>query len=137
MSVEQLQKTVEEQVQKTHSKAERKLMPAPLLRERDFYGRVWLLVGLVYSAPWLYFGFRSLTELRDGPLWENWSAVWCMAVAIFFGWYHAHSARHARGLFYALDIWEQSIARRREDWRAQHPDKAKVLDRLQNPLSYM
>lgn len=135
MSVEELQSTLEEQVRKTHSEAERKLMPAPLLRERDFYGRVWFLVGLVYSVPWLYFGFRSFTDLHDGPLWDNWSFVWRMAVAVFLAWYHARSARHARGLYYPLDIWEQSIARRREEWRSQHPDKSAVLDRLQNQIS--
>jgi hypothetical protein len=137
MSVEDLQKSLEDHVHKTYHEAERKLLPAPLVRERDFYGRVWLLTALAYSAPWLYFGLRSLVVLHDGPLWENWPAVWRMGLAILFGWYHAHSAKHANGLFYPLDIWEQSLSRRHEDWRAQNPEKAALLNRLQNPLSYM
>ena len=137
MSVEQLQSSLEEQVRKTHSAAERKLLPAPLLRERDFYSRVWFFVGLVYSVPWLYLGCRSFVVLHDGPLWENWSAVWRMALAAFFGWYHAYSALHTKGLYYPLDLWEQSISRRREEWRDQNPEKATILDKLQNPLSYL
>ena len=137
MSVDELRKTLEEHIYKTYSEAERKLVPAPLIREREFYNRVFLFVGLVYSAPWLYFGFRALSAMRDGPLWQNWDSIGRLTLAILFGWHHAHSVKHARGLFYPLELWERSIAKRREEWRIQNPHKAAILSRLQNPLSYM
>ena len=137
MNAEEMHKSLEEHARETHSKAERDLLPAPLVRERDFCREVWLWVGLVYSLPWLYFGFKSLTVLNDGPLWENWPSVWRMGLAAIFGWYHVHAAKHKTGLFYPMDLWEQSIARRIEEWRSQNSDKTDVLNKLQNPLSYM
>lgn len=86
MSMEELHKSVEDRVHKTHANAERKLLPAPLLRERDFCRNVWLLVVLAYSAPWLYFGVKSLAVLSSGPLWENWASLWRMGIAATFGW---------------------------------------------------
>jgi hypothetical protein len=85
MNTDDLNDRLEEQVAKTFRKAERQLLPAPLVREREFYGNVFLFVGLIYSAPWLYFGFRSFMVLHEGPLWENWSFVWRIGLAVLFG----------------------------------------------------
>lgn len=89
--------------------------PSPLDREHSFYMDTLMLVGLIYSLPWLLFGIWSLSVLNGGALWQNWPFIWRMSIAIFFAWFHVYSANHAKGLFYPLGLWEQSIMRRRGD----------------------
>lgn len=136
MNVDDLRDHLETQRSKAYRQAERKLLPAPLVRERVYRGNVFLLVILIYSAPWLYFGFKSFMFLHEGPLSANWSFVWRIGLAVLFGWYHAHASKCATGLFYPLDLWEQSISRRVQEWRDSNPEKTDVLNKLQNPLSY-
>ena len=114
---------------RAHFLEQRKLLPPELFREQAFYGRVRLLVRLLYSVPWLYLGFRAVHVLEDGPIWENWPSLWRAALAICFGWYHLNSNRH--GLFYWLDIWQNSISTRLHEWEMQNPEKAALLRRLQ------
>jgi len=96
----------------------RKQSPSPLEREHSFYMNTSMLVGLFYSLPWLLFGIWSLLVLNNGTLWQNWPFIWRMSIGICFAWSHVHSANHARGLFYPLRLWEQSIIRRRDDEEA-------------------
>lgn len=136
--------TLDDEVRSAYAKGRRQLLPSPLIREFDFFRRVQSLVGLIYCAPWLYFGFKSVAVMNwlhdvwlGAFLSENWASLWRLGLAAIFFFYHMHASKEATGLYYPMHLWELSLERREQEWRAQNPDKADALNKLGNPTHHM
>jgi len=117
-----------------YAAAERKLLPYPLWREREFYRKVRSFVGLLYAVPWLSLGLLGgwFIFAKESPA----AGLSSLAGASVLFVLHFHSMGKVTGLWYPLGLWEQSITSRIEAWRYKNPEKSALLNAIQNPLNH-
>ncbi len=111
-------------------------LPGDLRREHEFKAGVTLLVLAIYVAPIAYFGLTALGHAGvESPIWKQWPLLWRLGLAGLFFWHFAHAMTHHAGLWYPLDIWEESFLRRvneRRVARLAENERQQLLAKLES-----
>jgi hypothetical protein len=85
-----------------------------LNREHSFHNGIVVIVHLLFVGVAMFFLGYALNCLNYG----SWSVCSLLRIAIaiaVFGYYY-HSVHACTGIFNALDLWEQSLLRRRSEF---------------------
>lgn len=85
-----------------------------LNREHSFYQSIVVIVHLILTTAGVVIFSYGIKSLDENGIWSlDCLAKLTLAVALF-GYYY-RSVHNGTGVFYALELWEQSLLRRRSD----------------------
>jgi hypothetical protein len=85
-----------------------------LNKEHQFYLGIVVLLHFIFMAIVVVFVGLGLRSYIQHAGWTLNSISKFVFAAVMFGYYY-HSVHKVTGLFYALDLWEQSLNRRKCD----------------------
>lgn len=85
-----------------------------LNREHSFHTNVIILTHVVLIGVAVVFLGYGLNRYEDDGGWSL-GCLLRIGIAIIVLGYYYHSVHAGTGVFYALDLWEQSLLRRRSD----------------------
>ena len=85
-----------------------------LNREHSFHTGVVVIAHLLLVGLAVIFLGYALNRYDDDGGWSVGSLLRIAIAIAVFGYYY-HSVHASTGIFYALDLWEQSLLRRRSD----------------------
>lgn len=85
-----------------------------LNREHSFYTNVVVLAHVVLMGIAVVFLGYALNRYDDGGGWSVGSLLRIAIAIATFGYYY-HSVHACTGMFYGLDLWEQSLLQRCSD----------------------
>jgi hypothetical protein len=85
-----------------------------LNREHSFYNSIVVLVHLLFVVVAFITFVYGIKSYDDHDGWTLYCLVKFGLAAGLFAYYY-YSVHNGSGLFYALDLWEQSLLRRRSD----------------------
>jgi hypothetical protein len=85
-----------------------------LNREHSFYQSIVVLAHLILVTIALVIFCYGIKSLDKNGIWSfDCLAKLILAAGLF--WYYYRSVHNQTGIFYALDLWEQSLLHRRSD----------------------
>jgi hypothetical protein len=85
-----------------------------LNREHSFYGGVVVLAHLLFGGTAFLILISAIERYTEDGGWSL-ACLFRMAAALALFGYYWHSVHAVMGVFYALDLWEQSLLRRRSE----------------------
>jgi hypothetical protein len=85
-----------------------------LNREHSFHTGIVVIAHLLLAGVAMIFLGYALNRYVDDGGWSVGSLLRIAIAFAVFGYYY-HSVHAYTGIFYALDLWEQSLLRRRSD----------------------
>ena len=85
-----------------------------LNREHSFYQSIVVIAHFILAIAGVVIFAYGIKSLDENGIWSlDCLAKLTLAVALF--WYYYRSVHNGTGVFYALELWEQSLLRRRSD----------------------
>jgi hypothetical protein len=101
-----------------------------LNREYEFYTKIVIVVHIILATAGVIISSFGIKSLEENGLWSLNTLV-KLILALLLLWYYYHSCHKGTGLFYALELWEQSLSRRRSDdelMRAYYTGERIIVD---------